>query len=209
MLRAQNPVPNPGFENWTSGNPDDWTANNFGPGASPVMQTIPPNSGNLAVRGEVIPVGAISFFPILSSTNASAMGFPVSQQYAALSFYYKTNITGTSAFNAIVGINDAAGNTIGAGAMLFTGVISTYTLASIPIFYTGGNPAECVIAFTIGDTLGVPAVGNFFIVDDVSLSGSVGIEEELPAALAIEKLQPNPATEVSSVYYSLPSGGAV
>src|SRR5262245_1477629 len=84
MLQAQNPVPNPGFENWTSGNPDNWTANNFGPGASPVMQTTPSYNGLLALKGEVILVGPVSFFPILSSTDASAVGFPVSQAYAQL-----------------------------------------------------------------------------------------------------------------------------
>jgi hypothetical protein len=25
ILQAQNPVPNPGFENWTAGDPDGWT----------------------------------------------------------------------------------------------------------------------------------------------------------------------------------------
>lgn len=203
MLHAQNPVPNASFENWTAGNPDDWTANNFGPGASPIMQEIPPNSGTYALRGEVILVGPVPFFPLVSSTDASAMGFPVSQLYGALTFYYKTNITGTSVFGAFVGINDPGGNTIGGGAMNYTGITSSFTQASIPIFYTAGNPAEGVIAFTITDTLGVPAVGDYFIVDDVELSGTVGMDEEAALRTGIEKIQPNPSGTLSTVYYTL------
>ena len=44
-----------GLNNGLTGNPDDWTANKFGPGASPVMQTTPAHNGNLALKGEVIP----------------------------------------------------------------------------------------------------------------------------------------------------------
>jgi len=203
MLHAQNPVPNPGFENWTAGNPDDWTANNFGPGASPVLQESVPFNGTYAARGEVVLVGPIPFFPILSSTDASAAGFPVSQQYATFSFYYKTNLSGSSFFAAFVGINDAAAATIGAGGMTFTGVTSSYTQATIPIVYTGGTPAEGVIGFIIDDSLAVPATGSYFIVDDVELSGLVGMEEKTILRTGIEKIQPNPAGNVSSVYYSL------
>lgn len=203
ILCAQNPVPNAGFENWTAGNPDDWTTNNFGPGASPVMQTTPPNSGTFAAKGEVIFVGPVSFFPLLYSTDASAAGFPVTQQYANMTFYYKTNLTGTTTFNAFVGMNDASASPIGAGAMIFAGITSTFTQATIPIFYTGSNPAECVIAFIIDDTAGVPAVGNYFIVDDVALTGTVGVEEEYLLSTAIEKVQPNPASGNTSVYFSL------
>lgn len=208
ILKAQNPVPNPGFENWTAGNPDDWTAYNFGPGASPIMQTTPSYNGAFALRGEVITVGAVDFYPIVSSTDASAEGFPVSQQYASLDFYYKTNITGTSYFYTDVVIQDAFGVEIGRGSRLFAGVISSYTFTSIPIFYSAGTPAECVIGFTISDTIGIPASGNYFIVDEVSLSGGVNVNEP-SSSPAIEKVHPNPASGYSSVYFSLPSAGDI
>ena len=75
------------------------------------------------------------------------MGFPVNQKYAMLTFYYKTNLTGSSTFNAYVDISDATGNVIGFGVMIFNGVVPAYTLASIPIQYTAGAPATAVIAF--------------------------------------------------------------
>ena len=53
--------------------------------------------------------------------------------------------------------------------------------------------------------MGVPATGNNFIVDDVELSGTVGIEEAYTAGFSIEKIQPNPTSGISSVYYSIPS----
>jgi len=203
LLQAQNPVPNPGFENWTAGNPDGWFTYNMGPGASPILQDFTPYAGTSAVRGEVILVGPVPFFPIFSSVDASANGFPVSQQYASLTFYYKTNISSTSYFGAYATIEDANGAGIGAGAMLFNGVTSTYTLANIPINYFGTNPAEAVIAFVINDSLGVPPVGNYFVVDEVALSGTVGMEEKEKLFTRIEKVQPNPAQTLSEIYYAV------
>lgn len=203
-LHAQNPVPNPGFENWTAGNPDQWYTTNVGGGFDPITQTTPPYSGSLAAKGEVIqsPIG--SLIPYLTSTDATGTtGFPVTQAYAALNFYYKTYITGSSVFYAIVGMNDMNQTTIGVGAQVYTSAVSSYTLATVPIFYSAFNVADCIISFTLSDTVSSPAIGNYFVVDEVSLSGTAGIQDIKPLIFSIEKIQPNPVSHYSQVYYSL------
>jgi hypothetical protein len=66
------------------------------------------------------------------------------------------------------------------------------------------------VVFTINDTAAAdPTVGNYFIVDDVSLSGVVGINENGELTTAIEKLQPNPSNETSFIYYSLKEAGNI
>lgn len=208
---AQNPVPNASFENWTAGNPNQWFTNNLGLGGNPITQTTPPYSGTLAVKGEAIAFGTFGFGPLLMSTDTNGVGFPVTQPYSTFSFYYKLNVTGNSAFTAVLGMTDALGGTTAAAGQNYTANVSSYTLASLPIFNVALNPTSCIITFLINDSTGIPpAVGNYFVVDDVLLSGSVGIDEPLqPLVFSIEKIQPNPANASSQVYYSMPEGGDV
>lgn len=203
ILKAQN-VPNGGFENWTSGNPDGWQTSNIIGFATPITQTTPSYSGAYAVKGEVVASLGGPFPPFIISAG---MGFPVSQAYSNLNFYYKQNHIGTATFNASVAMFQGTGNGVGGGGQFFSSTVTSFTLASIPIYYNTTNPDTCIITFSIGDTVAPdPAVGNNFIIDDVSLSGTAGVYD-LPVVspLVIEKVHPNPAREDAYIYYSLPS----
>jgi hypothetical protein len=195
-------VPNGGFENWTTGNPNNWLVNNFPGFAVPVTQATPPYSGTYGARGEVLNAGGSPYSPLLASTDASGNGFPVSQSYATFSFYYKMNVSGTAAFEAIASFYDAGNNYVGGGGQMLTGAAASYTQASFPIAYIGSNPVECIILFSIVDSVTTnPPVGDFFVVDAVSLSGVTGLPQAI-GAHARATVYPNPAD--GSVFVSLP-----
>jgi|SRR5712671_2088545 len=205
FIQAQN-VPNGGFETWASGNPGSWYTNNIPTFATPITQATPSHSGAFAVKGAVVTSSGGPFAPLLESTDMAGNGFAVTQAYSTLSFYYKTNLTGTDAFVVLVSMTDAGSNGVGIGGMLYTGNVSSFTLATIPITYSGSNPVECTIEFIVFDTsgTGTPTIGNYFIVDDVGLSGLASVHENTPS-LNIANVYPNPANHSASVQYYLSS----
>ncbi|UCH65248.1 MAG: hypothetical protein JSW63_11690 [Ignavibacterium sp.] len=88
LLNAQNPIPNPGFENWTSNTPDGWLPNNQMGQQPAVTPSSDAHSGGFSAKLEVVDVIGFPFPPnILSGTDG--LGFPVSQRYEALNGYFK------------------------------------------------------------------------------------------------------------------------
>ena len=204
FTQAQN-VPNGGFESWTSGNPDNWFTTNITGFATPITQETPSYAGTYAARGTVVTSIAGPVPPLIASTDMSGNGFAVTQAYATLSFYYKVNVAGTAAFIAAVTMNDAGGNAVGIGGAFYSGNVSSYTPASIPIYYSGSNPVECIITFQITDTTSAPlSLGNYFVVDEVGLSGLASVNENV-SAISIANVYPNPANHSASVQYHLAS----
>lgn len=202
LASAQN-VPNGGFENWTGGNPDNWYTDNISPIGTPITQATPAHGGNFALEGQVVSTGSGPLAPLVQSTDMSGNGFAVTQAYSTLTFFYKTNLTGASSLLAVVSMKDAGTNIVGGGAMVFTSSVSSFTSASVPIYYSTANPAKCVIQFSLSDTTsGTPPVGNYFIIDDVSLSGLAGVQENMPP-VNIENIFPNPANTSALLNYNL------
>ena len=122
LVRAQN-VPNGGFETWTSGEPNGWTTDNFPP-LYLVIQTTPAHGGSFAAKGAVL--AGLPLPPVLSSTDSAGNGFAVTQAYSTLSFYYKTNLSGTHALIAVVTMLDAIDSTVGTGAVVITGTVNSF-----------------------------------------------------------------------------------
>lgn len=210
IVYSQNPVPNAGFENWTAGNPDGWSTTNVAGFAMPITDTTPAYSGALALKGEVVSTGIGNYPPFLTSTDSAGNGFAITQQFGTFSYYYKFNAVGPVTFNSFLAITDASGNGVGNAAISISASASSFTLASAPILYFGPNPDSCIILFSLSDSAGgVPALGNYFIIDEVSLSGAVGEAEFTPLSFSIEKVVPNPASNVSTIYYSLSANSDV
>lgn len=202
ICHASAQVPNSGFENWSNGNPVSWTGMTGGPGYNTVTQFAPGYAGASAAKGTVIDFNGFPIGPVLSSTDVNNNGFAVTQNYAAVNYYYQTNLDPNSSFAAIVNMEDATGTVIGGGTAFTTTNISSWTLSTIPIFYTPGSATECIISFMITNPFGLP-VGDYFLVDEVTLSASVGLHENELNGFNIEKISPNPAYDQVSVYYSL------
>jgi hypothetical protein len=209
FTQAQN-VPNGGFETWASGNPTSWLTNNIPTVATTITQATPSHSGTWAVKGIGVTTSSGDLAPFLASTDMSGNGFAVTQAYSTLSFYYKTSLTGSNGLAVLVSMTDASSNGVGAGVMVYTGNVSSFTLATVPIYYSGSNPVKCTIEFTIFDTTstGNPTAGNYFIVDDVGLSGLASVNETTPA-LNIASVYPNPASHAALVQYYLLSKSEV
>ena len=210
ITKAQNPVPNASFENWTGGEPDGWMTSNQPGFITNVTQTSDYHTGASAAYGEVQTVTTVNFPPLLSTQDNQQHGFPVSQMYGTLGFYYKfTQGTPTTFLLATVTINDASGNQIGYGAVPIPAPASSYTYMYTPVTYTGTGPSEAIIAFTIFDQAGLAPPGNSFEIDDVSLSGSAGIAENTSFTAGIEKVQPNPVHDIATVNYALLKDGKI
>jgi len=85
ILSAQT-VPNGGFEDWSGGEPVDWTTNNV-PGIPVLTQTQPGHSGSYAIRGRGIEFQRENFGPNLIS-GLNGFGIPVTTDYHRLSFFF-------------------------------------------------------------------------------------------------------------------------
>ena len=204
VVNAQNPVPNPGFEAWTAGDPDLWLTNNIPTLATFITQVSPGYSSAYAAQGEVMNIAATNLPPSLTSSDNMGNGFPVSQAYGTLSFYYKLNSVGGDALFATVIVSDATGAGIGTGIAVVSNPTNTFTLLNVPIAYSATNAATCIIQFQVADTASAGAnLNSYFIVDDVILSGSVGIAEINKTPELSMTLQPNPAYSEVSLYYSV------
>ena len=202
--QAQN-VPNGGFETWASGNPANWLVNNIPTIATPITQATPAHGGALALKGEVVSSSFGDIAPLVASTDMSGNGFTITQAYSTFSFYYKTNLSVNVTFDAGVFFYDASSQVVAAGNVEVGSSIGSYTLASVPITYFGTNPVEAVITFVLNDsTGGSPPLGNYFIVDDVALTGLASVQQ-IATSLSISNVYPNPAHHSAIVHYNMPA----
>lgn len=182
FICAQNPVPNPSFENWTGNKPTSWT------NSTDVSQVTPGHTGSYAVQG----LKSSTLYPNLS-LNATA----ISQKYDFINLYYKFTQVSTEYIVISVVIKDAGNVQIGSTAAYITMPSTTFQAFTYPIYYTGNNPATVVINITLNNGGPVPPAGSAFIVDDISLSNSpLSINEGMGNTTAnIFWVAPNPAAE--------------
>jgi hypothetical protein len=188
-LTAQ--IPNSGFESWTSGEPDSWMTNNVPTFATPITETTPGHNGSSALKGEVVTTLAGPIAPLVTSSDSTGSGFPVSQDHLSLSFFYKLNVTNT-AFFVTVYMTDSGGTPIAGGGIVLSAAASSFTQGTVPIFYSASNATGCVITFILADTAtGTPNVGDYFIIDDLAFGGPAGLELTEPGMVTVS---PNPAS---------------
>jgi len=199
-LTANAQIPNPGFENWTSGNPDGWaTSNAFPAGLINVTQTTDCHSGSYALRGDVINYFSTIVEPVIQS-GPGGRGFGISLQYHSFELYYKFAPVGGDKFSINVGLKKA-GVTIAQGAAAPTATVSTYTYLSVPINYmTNDTPDTAIIQISItGPVTGSDFhVGSVMFVDDLLFSLTTGISDIFPTDM-IGKCYPNPASDIINI----------
>jgi len=204
LTLAQNPVPNPGLETWTQGNPNDWLTNNVVGTAIPVTQTGDAHGGSSAAKLEVLSALG-NPFPGLLTCNAGGAGFPVSQSYGSLRYYYKATLLASDFFSATAVFYDAASGSTGGGSGTIAAANNTnvYTQAIVPIFNIGGTPVTAALSLTISSLAGLATIGSFVQIDDILLSTSTGIGEEEVPGFELSSPQPNPASGISLLPFSL------
>lgn len=206
ITMAQNPIPNPGFENWTSGDPDGWDTPNIFT-LTPVTQSGDAHSGSSAVKLEVVDDDGTTVPPIIN-TNTLA----ISQNYLVFSFYSKTSLTGGDALVASV-ILDKNGTPVSVNNLSVTANSNIYTQRTFTLSYfqpVSGVADELYVQLGIAGPLFVATVGSYAIVDDLSISGNLvtGLQEEKPEINSLlGNPQPNPSSGLSLLPFSLTKRG--
>ena len=197
-LQAQ--IPNPGFEDWSGGNPVNWLVYNIPPDVITITQTTDYHSGSYAAKGEVIEFSGNYFFPLITSETT---GFAISTRYGEFTGWYKLELEGGDSFFAtcVVFKND---NIIGGGDLTITGAVSDFTKFSVPLTYIEtGDPDMAFITISIDYEID-PHLGTWFIVDDLALEGSAGVDDKkIPFTSTLCQNYPNPFNESTKISFTL------
>jgi hypothetical protein len=192
-------IPNPGFENWTSGNPDGWACSNVPvAGLVNVVESNDFHSGSHALRGEVVNFGGVPIAPIIQS-GPGGTGFPVTEKYTSLELWYKFEPTGGDRFAVNVGMTKS-GTPIAQAAVALPATVSDYTHLAVSLVYvTEDVPDAAIIQISInGPNSGTDLhVGSTMVIDDLLFSMLDGIGSSImPSG---EKCYPNPASDVLNI----------
>jgi hypothetical protein len=193
-------IPNPGFEGWTSGDPDGWASSNvFQAGLINITQSADYHSGSSAVKGEVVNFFGTPMGPVIQN-GPGATGSPISEQYHSIELYYKFMPQGGDRFAVNVGL-EKAGNPIAQGAVALPQQVNSYTHLTVPLTYTTSEvPDRALIQISInGPVVGTDLhVGSVMIVDDLTFSLSTGIENNSSPELNSDCF-PNPASHFINI----------
>jgi hypothetical protein len=174
-IPAQNPIPNPGFENWSGNNPDGWFTIPYSI-ANPVVPHSSAHSGNFSAKLEVVDVFGEKFYPALSA-GTDGLGFSVSQKYDTLYGYYRFDPQSGDKFEISIFMWEGGSQGIQVGTGYFSSSIPAFdwTQLSVPITYEGiGTPDLCLIIIRMNDQ---QQVGSTVYIDDLEfeVSGSAAI----------------------------------
>jgi hypothetical protein len=199
-LLAQD-IPNPSFESWTNGEPNDWYTTNqnifFTQFNVVNKETSNAQSGLYSARLEVVtknillvgPVtvpGVLTLSPItidvINGTFTISGGYPFTGMPQQLAGYLKYQPVGTDTSYygfALTKWNNGVRDTIGFASDTVTGTISTWTPFQLPIAYDIWEAPDTMSILFLCTNVNDPVVhtGTKMWVDNLSfIYGTVGIE---------------------------------
>lgn len=173
---AQNPIPNPGFESWTSGNPTAWSTNNLASIATPVLQSSSAHGGTSAARLEIVNAFGQAFPPVLTILNPVV----INQSYASFSFYYKCSLSSDDGLAIDVNLKNGGNSVaVATGTLDNSNNTNVYTQKTIAFQYFGSSPNAFDISFILGSSpnSSTMTIGSYVLIDDLSFGAPVGIKE--------------------------------
>ncbi|MHA2101399.1 MAG: Ig-like domain-containing protein, partial [Candidatus Kariarchaeaceae archaeon] len=169
-LPAQNPIPNPGFENWSSNTPDGWFTIPYSI-ANPVVPHSSAHSGSFSAKLEVVDVLGEKFYPALSA-GSDGLGFSVSQKYDTLYGYYRFDPQSGDKFEISIFMweGGSQGIQVGTGYFSSSNTAFNWTRLSVPITYEGiGTPDLCLMIIRMNDQ---QHVGSVLFIDDLEFNAN-------------------------------------
>lgn len=215
IVRAQNPIPNPGFESWTLGNPDNWATDNVPSVYTPITQSNTSHSGSYAVKGEVVSYAQVPIAPTLWGQNGD---IPISENYTRLTGYYQMTNKGQDALLVTVYLYDAQNGPVAVGINELGPTSDGYKMFTVDLQYIYGNdqPASSAyLLFVIGldssATNEEVTVGSSFLLDDLAFDMASSIDnskpDHQPQIFALAQNFPNPFNPTTNISFSIPVAG--
>ena len=205
-------IPNPGFENWTNGDPNGWiTSNILGAGIINITQSSDHHGGSYAVKGEIIDFFGTPMLCVLQS-GTEGEGFPISESYQAVNLYYKFTSVEGDRFSVNIAF-EKNGSPIAQGAVAIPASYSDYTYLSVPMDYQIEETPDLatIQIMIIGPVTGTDVhVGSTMYVDDMSFTVTTGtgsIKEQKPVITCY----PNPASQILTIRLQeiMPAGAVI
>lgn len=199
-------IPNAGMENWSGGEPVQWSTNNVPGLSTPVRQTADARSGTSALE---LLVDSVFGSPLngVASSSAGGSGFAVTQHYNFLTFYYKGNFVGGDALNTNIIFTDFNTLITAAGGISINTSTPVFTQVFAPILVQSQNPVLALINASISTSSGAGSFGTWARLDDFAFSATAGTNDLTAATSTLSAPQPNPATEVALVPFTLRQSG--
>ena len=192
---ALSQIPNASFESWTNGDPDGYVTSNINGIVTNVTQSTVAHTGSSAVRGDVVQFFTQVLQPVIQS-GPGGHGFGYNQRPGSFTGWYQFTGVGGDRFAVNVGLYQGGinGTIIAIAAAAPSTQVTSYTQITAPFVYQNpGLPDTCIVQVQIvGPSVSVPPhVGSFFLLDDVALVGSAGVEQGTPAVPLAASLEQN------------------
>ena len=169
-------IPNQGFEYWSGGSPDEWQTTNIPIVPPSIIIDNDAHSGTSSVKGIVVSDSYNHpFQPYLGIYGSGAQGFVITQPYIKVSGWYKLFLNPNDRFLANVRLYDSNQNPVADGKLVIESSVDAWSEFNMNINYYGpAIPVTCSLFFTITDSglLSSGQTGSYFILDDLSMSGS-------------------------------------
>jgi hypothetical protein len=218
--------PNGGFENWSTvfnfQTPDNWQTLNFLSMFSPPNPIsafkatgIDKHSGNYALKLKTIflnnnplpntvsdSIGYVFTGKVTLSPPSLKLGIPYVGRPENLDFWAKYIPVGADIGGVSVSLqkwNGTSSDTIAYGTIKLDSTVLSYTFFQIGLdYYSTGMPDTVIMGFTSSYKNTIARVGSTLYLDDVALTGWVGIDEQNLYTDKV-KLYPNPATDAINI----------
>ncbi len=208
-------IPNAGFENWTGNTPDGWVTSNAPPLYTNVTQSTVAHSGASAVRGDAVLFYTTVIQPVIQ-VGPGGRGFGYNQRPGYFTGYYQFSPVGGDRFGINVGLfmGGVSGTAVAFAAAALPTTVTSYTPFTVPFVYQDpGVPDTCIVQIQIiGPVGGSVHAGSYYLVDDIALGGTAGVERDpgtAPLKASLEQNYPNPFNPKTNVRFGIADGGCV